>query len=218
MGNAVSPCLQHNSSSKPQSVKLIFWEGSTRMLAGNRPRIAGDIMFECPDKMVMHADSFFLGRPIPLLAVDEELVPGQTYFVLPIDFFSGDTLSSSTIASLCSNPRKLSLVSFGDGSGPFEYVKSEDGKVLIKVVPEFITRMIVAKNSKDDIACGNINAAGSHGFLCSTPELQKHYDQLVGSKVQVWSPKLETISECKARVLPCKLIGLEWKKKKKERK
>ncbi|KAF8041220.1 hypothetical protein BT93_B3219 [Corymbia citriodora subsp. variegata] len=216
MGNAISPCLQHNSCSKSQSVKLIFWEGTTRMLAGNRPHMAGDVMFECPDKMVLHADSFYLGRPIPLLAIDDELLPGQTYFVLPIDFFSSDTLSSSTIASLCSNPRKPSLVSFGDRNGPFEYVKSEDGKVLIKVVPEFIASLIAAKNNNDDVACGDVNAAGSRGLLCSTPELQKHYDQLVGSKVQVWSPKLETISECKTRVLPCKLIRLEWKKKERQ--
>ncbi|KAL3752176.1 hypothetical protein ACJRO7_012919 [Eucalyptus globulus] len=216
MGNAVSPCLRHNSSSKSQSVNLIFCEGTTRMLAGNRPHIAGDIMFECPDKMVLHADSFFLGRAIPLLAIDDELIPGETYFVLPIDFFSGNTLSSSTIASLCSNPRKQSLVSFSDSDSPFEYVKNEDGKVLIKVVPQFITRLIAAKNNNDDIAGGNADTAGSRGFLCSTPELQKHYDQLVGSKVQVWSPKLETISEYKTRVLPSKLIRLEWKKKERQ--
>ncbi|KAI6685458.1 hypothetical protein NL676_031371 [Syzygium grande] len=213
MGNAISPCLHPNSSSKSQSLKLIFWEGTTRTLTGNRPRLAGDIMFECPNMMVLHADSFFLSRPIPLLAVDDELIPGQTYFVLPIDFFSGDTLSSSTIASLCSNPGKLSLVSFGDSNSPFQYVKGEDGKVMIKVVPEFITRLIVAKNNKDSIACGNVDVAGSRGFLCSTPELQKHYDRLVGSKVQVWSPNLETISEYKTRALPCKLVRLQWKKK-----
>ncbi|KAI6685459.1 hypothetical protein NL676_031372 [Syzygium grande] len=186
------------------------------MLTGNRSRVAGDIMFECPDMMVLHADSFFLGHQIPLLAIDDELVRGQTYFVLPIDFFSCNTLSSSTIAALCSNPSKQSLVSFGGSNGPFEYVKSGDGKVLIKVVPEFITRLIAAKNNKDDIACSNVDAAGSRGFLCSTPELQKHYDQLVGSRVQVWSPKLETISEYKTRVLPGKLIRLKWKKKERQ--
>ncbi|XP_030520917.1 uncharacterized protein LOC115734323 [Rhodamnia argentea] len=161
-------------------------------------------------------DSFLLGRPIPLLAIYDELVPGQAYFVLPIDFFSGDTLSSSTIASRCSNPGKLSLVSFGDSNGAFEYVKGEDRKVLIKVIPEFIMRLIVAKKNEDSTACGDANAAASHGFLCSTPELQRRCDQLVGSKVQVWSPKLETISEYKARVFPCKLMLLEWKKKERE--
>ncbi|KAL3752177.1 hypothetical protein ACJRO7_012920 [Eucalyptus globulus] len=213
MGNAMSPCLHYNSSSKSQSVKLILWEGTTKMLTRNRPRIAGEIMFECPDKMVLHADSFFLGRPIPLLAMDDDLIPGQTYFVLPIDFFSGNTLSSSTIASLCSYLRKQSALSFIDSNGPFQYLKGEDGKLSIKVVPEFITRLIVAKNNKDNVAHGNVNVAESGGSLCSTPELQKHYDRLVGSKVQVWSPNLETIPEYKTRVLPCKLIGLQWKKK-----
>ncbi|KAF8041221.1 hypothetical protein BT93_B3220 [Corymbia citriodora subsp. variegata] len=217
MGNAISPCLHHSSSSKSQSVKLIFWEGTIRTLAGNHPHIAGEIMLECPDKMVLHADSLFLGRPIPLLAVDDELIPGQTYFVLPIDFFSsGDTLSSSAIASLCANPSKQSVLSFVDSNGPFQRMKGGDGKVLIKVVPEFITRLIIANNNEDNVACGNVNAAGSRGFLCSTPELQKHYDRLVGSKVQVWSPNLETIPEYKTRVSPCRLIGLQWKKKERE--
>ncbi|KAL5065856.1 hypothetical protein RYX36_027593, partial [Vicia faba] len=34
-------------------------------------------------------------------------------------------------------------------------------------------------------------------FLCSTPELKKHYEMLVKSKDRVWSPKLETILENK---------------------
>ncbi|KAE9462142.1 hypothetical protein C3L33_05934, partial [Rhododendron williamsianum] len=43
--------------------------------------------------------------------------------------------------------------------------------------------------------------------VISTPELKKHYDQLVGSRDQVWSPKLETIAEYKGGLL---LSTGEW--------
>lgn len=80
---------------------------------------------------------------------------------------------------------------------------------MIKVMPEFITKLITTGKEGE---C----SSPSNGFLCSTPELQKHYEQLVGSKGQVWSPKLETISEYKLRYSPCRFIGLEWRKKEEE--
>ena len=230
MGNSVSfsPCFQPNSSSSSSVVKLIFWEGNTRILKGKH--IAGEIMFDSPDKMVCHADSFFIGHPIPALAIDDELMSGQTYFVLPIDMFACRVLSVSSLTSLCSitSPNKkpkaatatataaaAAPINFGETS-PFEYLKGDNGRVLIKVVPEFIIRLI---NRGKESALGNNcdNASGDH-FLCSTPELKKHYDQLVGSREQVWSPKLETISEHKnntIRFSPCRFIGLEWKQKEK---
>nr|KYP73294.1 hypothetical protein KK1_005912 [Cajanus cajan] len=208
MGNAIrTPCFQlHNTnSSSSSSVNLIFWEGTTRSLKGKH--IAGEIMFEFPDKIVCHADSFFIGHPIPALSIDDELMPGQTYFVLPIDLFACHTLSVASISALGSCPNK-SPIKFG--ACPFEYLKGSNGRVLIKVMPEFITRLI--SGDKEN----NIGPPGSpSSFLCSTPELQKHYEQLVKSKDQVWSPKLETISEYKIRFSPCRFIGLEWKEKEK---
>ncbi|KAL4320250.1 hypothetical protein GQ457_18G012450 [Hibiscus cannabinus] len=198
MGNSMSPCFQPNPR---YSVKLIFWEGNTRTLAGKH--IAGEVMFEFPDTMVCHADSFFIGHPLPVLAIDDELVPGETYFVLPLDHFSCNILSASSLAALNSNP-KHAPVKFG--KCPFEYVKGTDGRVLIKVLPEFITRLI---NGTKEEGVGT-------SFLCSTPELKKHYKMLVGSKEQVWSPKLETISENKIRFSPCRFIGLEWKQKERQ--
>lgn len=198
MGNAVSPCFQQNPKS---AVKIIFSQGTTRLLRGKR--IAGEIMFEFPDQMVCHADSFFIGHPIPALSIDDELMIGQTYFVLPLDRFANSVLSASSIAALSSSSPKNSPIKFGDS--PFEYIKGSNGKVLIKVVPEFITRLITR-----DQEIGS----PSNSFLCTTPELQKHYEQLVGSKEQLWSPKLETISEHKVRFSPCRFIGLEyWKPK-----
>lgn len=201
MGNAVSPCFKQTSSKF--SVKLVFWEGTTRLLTGKH--VAGEIMFEFPDRMVCHADSFFIGRPVPALAIDDELVPAQTYFVLPIDLFACTVLSASSLSAFSSSP-KPGPIKFNDC--PFEYIKGSNGRVLIKVMPDFITNLIISGKE-----LGGICSSPSSGFLCSTPELQKHYEQLVGCRGQVWSPKLETISEHKLRYSPCRFIGLEWKKK-----
>ncbi|XP_027345241.1 uncharacterized protein LOC113857486 [Abrus precatorius] len=205
MGNAVvTPCFQQNKNSLSlSSVKLIFWEGTTRFLKGKH--IAGEIMFEFPNKIVCHANSFFIGHPIPTLALEDELMLGQSYFVLPIDFFPCKTLSVSSLLSLGSHPNNKSSIKFGEF--PLEYLKGPNGRVLIKVMPEFITRLI----SGDKRPC----PPNSNNFLCTTPELKKHYQQLVKSKDQVWSPKLETISEYKVRFSPCRFIGLERKEKKK---
>ncbi|XP_028798562.1 uncharacterized protein LOC114759057 [Neltuma alba] len=222
MGNAMLiPCFHPNpnSSSSSSSVKLVFWEGTTRTLTGKK-HIAGEIMFQFPEMMVCHADSFFIGQPIPALSIDDELMLGQTYFVLPIDRFGCGVLSAASLAALGSCPSR-SPIKFGQC--PFEYLKGSNGRALIKVKPEFITRLIVegdqSKDDKEIIITGENNNSNdnspSKSFLCSTPELQKHYEQLVRSKDQVWSPKLETISEHKIRFSPCRFIGLEWKEKEK---
>ncbi|KAJ6750968.1 hypothetical protein OIU85_001495 [Salix viminalis] len=181
MGNAVSPCFQQGSRSS--SVKLIFWEGTTRILTGRTKHIAGEIMFENPDMMICHADSFFIGHPVPSLAIDDELPS----------------------APALNEP----LLNFGES--PFQYIKGADGRVLIKVAPEFIARLVNKGGDQDQTA----STGPTDSFLCSTPELKKHYEQLVGSKEQTWSPKLDTISEYKIRYSPCRFIGLEWKQKEK---
>ncbi|XP_054791568.1 uncharacterized protein LOC129297230 [Prosopis cineraria] len=220
MGNALltlTPCFHQNpnSSSSSSSVKLVFWEGTIKTLTGKK-HIAGEIMFQFPEMMVCHADSFFIGHPVPALAIDDELMLGQTYFVLPIDRFScgGGVLSASSLAALGSSPNR-SPIKFGQC--PFEYLKGPNGRALMKVNPEFITRLIAeGDHNKDDkeiivtngesSSSNNNNNSPSKSFICSTPELQKHYEQLVRSKEQVWSPKLETISEYKIRFSPCRLL------------
>ncbi|KAE8731608.1 DNA-directed RNA polymerase II 13.6 kDa polypeptide family protein [Hibiscus syriacus] len=202
MGNSLAPCFHSNPMS---SVKLIFWEGNTRTLTGKH--IAGEVMFEFPDKMVCHSDSFFIGHPIPALSMDDHLIPGRTYFVLPLDRFACNVLTASSLAALNSRSSpKPAPINFG--ACPFEYVKGGDGRVLIKVVPEFITSLITKSKEGDETG-----SDGGNGFLCSTPELKKRYETLVGSKQQGWSPKLETISEYKVRRSPCRFIGLEWKQR-----
>ncbi|KAJ4827073.1 hypothetical protein Tsubulata_013885 [Turnera subulata] len=210
MGNAVSPCFLLQSSSSTSSVKLVFWEGTTRILTG-RQHIAGEIMFENPEMMICHADSFFIGEPVPSLAIDDKLEPGQTYFVLPIDRFACRVLTAACLAAFSSNPER-GPINFGEC--PFQHLRGANGTAVIKVSPEFLARLIRGGKGEED---GDDDESSSPGnsFLCSTPELKKHYEQLVRSPKQTWSPKLETISEHKSRYTPRRLIVLEqyWKQK-----
>ncbi|KAG5001842.1 hypothetical protein JHK87_022914 [Glycine soja] len=214
MGNAaVTPCFHPKNSllSSSSSSKLIFWDGTMRSLKGKH--IASEIMFEFPNKVVCHANSFFIGHPIPALALEDELIQGEAYFVLPIDSFTCKTLSVSSLLSLASHPNNKSTIKFGECA--FEYLKGSNGRMLIKVIPEFITSLINRRliNRSKRPCCPSSNV--DNNFLCSTPELRKHYQMLVKPKDQVWSPKLETISEYKVKFSPCRFIGLERKEKEK---
>ncbi|KAI4386221.1 hypothetical protein MLD38_004172 [Melastoma candidum] len=224
MGNAPSwPCvnLKHYYRRNPNvsNAKLIFWEGTTRLLPGKH--VAGEIMFEHPDLLVYRADSFYIGRPVPSLDINEPLLRGRTYLALPVDCFGTcAVLSASSIASLGSgSPRRSPPMKFGEGSsGPFEYVNGDDGRASIRVLPEFIVRLVCQGKG---VECGlDEGVAGRRGTnpgsVCSTPELQKCYEDLVGSRDHVWSPRLETISEHnnsnnKARRSPCRFISFELK-------
>ncbi|KAL5994644.1 hypothetical protein ACLOJK_024697 [Asimina triloba] len=189
MGNA---CVASATTSKSSTtVKLIFWEGTTKTLTG-RGRLAGEVMFQFPNTIVCPADAFYIGHPIPALSIDHELVQGHTYFVLPLNRFACQILSAASLAALAP---KLKPIPFGEL--PFEYVKGADGRVLIKVSPELIMRIISSSSKLEEDECNIHGGSPCSPQLCTTPELQKHYAQLVGSKAQVWSPKLETITERK---------------------
>ncbi|KAK4419622.1 hypothetical protein Salat_2375100 [Sesamum alatum] len=219
MGNVIIiPCFRPECPASA-AVKIISYGGGTRILTGKH--LAGEIMFQFPDHMVCHADSFVIGHPIPSLSIDDELVRGQTYFLLPLDCFPSNVLSASSLAALGSGPNSKRGSPANFKNCPFQYGRGSDGRVVIRVVPEFITRLISRNDDHDhddddnkeiviSDGCGN---SGNVSFLCSTPELQKHYNQLVGCRDQNWSPKLETISEYKIRFSPCRFIGLEWKQK-----
>ncbi|XP_076920199.1 uncharacterized protein LOC143581260 [Bidens hawaiensis] len=203
MGNSIATCCL---TSEGSFVKVIYWEGNIRTLTGKK-WIAGEIMIERPDCMVCDANSFFIGHRIPALTIDDTLKPGRTYFVLPLDVFSSKTLSASSISALVGHTStRLGPVNIKEC--PFEYLKGTNGTVLIKISSEFMERILTRRGGHDV----QENESISNGFLCSTPELKKLYEQLVGSKDQTWSPKLETISEHnKIRYSPYRLIGLEWK-------
>ncbi|WOL12000.1 hypothetical protein Cni_G20764 [Canna indica] len=209
MGNGLASCF-NPCISRGLDVKLVFWGGATEFLSAKH--LAGELMFRFPDHVVCHADSFFIGHPVPALSLEDELLPGHTYFVLPIDRLpSHDPLTAVSLSSLSPGPAKPSLAA-GNGQCPFAYVKGQDGRMVIKVLPEFITKVISAGEGG-----GQRLGAGEGGTLCSTPELKKHYAQLVGPRERPWSPTLETITERKKRLLyegslsPVRLLGLERK-------
>ncbi|GMG99999.1 hypothetical protein Nepgr_001839 [Nepenthes gracilis] len=203
MGNA----LTHRCCKPPHktNVKLVFCEGTTRTLTAKK--IAGELMEEYPDCTVLHADSFFVGRRIPALAAEEELVLGQTYFVIPNHSLPCNSVLSISLLNALMIPtpgRPARPAVFGD-LVPFEHIKGENGRLLIKVVPEFIMRLL----TKGEDLTRDGDAGNMSPLICSTPELKRQYDQLVRTKEQVWSPKLETISEQKIRFLPGRFIRLE---------
>ncbi|KAG8085431.1 hypothetical protein GUJ93_ZPchr0010g9305 [Zizania palustris] len=208
--NGLSPCLCSPAvhGEEAGGARLVFWGGATSQLtaAGGRSSsssssaTAGDVMAELPDRLVCAADSFFIGLPIPALPPGEQLLAGQTYFVLPAARFSCQkALTAASLASLSPAPGKVSLA--GGASSPFEYVKGDDGMALIRVLPEFIEKAITCGGAAGEGEAASPDAAQ----LCSTPELRKHYMQLVGARQQrPWSPGLDTISETgkRRRMMP----------------
>ncbi|XP_051228318.1 uncharacterized protein [Lolium perenne] len=227
MGNGLSPCLTIPAT-PPAAARLVYWGGRTRVLLVNDEEddcldgagcsTAGDVAAELlppGGHVVCPSDSFFVGLPIPITPPGERLLPGRTYFVLPSARFpSSDgkapVLTAATLASLSATPGSKKRVSLaGPGECPFEYVKGgEDGTApLIRVLPEFIEKVIACDGAADGGAVrrGKCGVAGvaSATELCSTPELKRHYAQLVGPRGRPWSPRLETISErSKRRVFP----------------
>ncbi|RWV93290.1 hypothetical protein GW17_00044270 [Ensete ventricosum] len=203
MAKAFLTCFSRSSRGL---VKLVLWGGATRLLPETLH--AGELMIRFPGRIVCHANSFYIGLPLPVLSADDELLPGQTYFLLPLDRFRpNQALTVATLALLSPSPTKVSIA--GGGQCPFAYVKGGDGRKLIKVTPDFIARVISSGEG------GRRSGAGDGGTLCSTPELQKHYAQLVGPRGRPWSPALETISESKrrrpskARLSPARLLRLQ---------
>ncbi|XP_047053477.1 uncharacterized protein LOC124659695 [Lolium rigidum] len=225
MGNGLSPCVSKPATA-PAAVRLVYWGGRTRVLLVNDDEddaagcsTAGDVAAELlppGGHVVCPSDSFYVGLPIPVTPPTERLLPGRTYFVLPATRFSlssddgkAPVLTAATLASLSAAPGSKKRVSLaGPGECPFEYVKAgEHGAApLIRVLPEFIEKMIACDGASDGAVrrgkCG-VAAAASATELCSTPELKRHYAQLVGARSRPWSPRLETISERrKRRVFP----------------
>lgn len=185
-------------------MKLVFWGGAMRVLPESQP--AGELLFEYPDHVVCQADSFFIGRPVPALALQDELIAGKTYFVVPIDRLPPRVLTAASLSALSAAP-KGSGISFGES--PFEYMKDAHERTIIRVNPEFIARIISEGSGAAAAAGADGGGGGSTSPLCTTPELQKHYAQLVGPREQQWSPKLETISERRARLSPSRILGFD---------
>uniref|UniRef100_A0A0D9VU54 Uncharacterized protein n=1 Tax=Leersia perrieri TaxID=77586 RepID=A0A0D9VU54_9ORYZ len=188
-----------------RTARVVVWGGEAR--AARHGKMAGQVMMEFSTEysaVVCRADGFCIGRPAPVLAIEDRLVAGKTYLVIPVDRLPQgyDAVTAASLAALSYDRGSPSIASGGGGGGksPFEYVKGEDGRTVIKVTPEFIVRAITSARPivRDGGGGGEDEGDdGGGGALCSTPELRKHYEQLVGAARgrPAWSPRLETISE-----------------------
>lgn len=192
--------------SRRRKARLVLWGGESR--SARHGVVAGQVMLEVAGTVVCRADAFYLGRPAPVLAIEDRLLGGATYLVLPVDRLPQgyDAVTAASLAAL-SYDRAAGACGGGGGSSsspsiagglrsPFEYVKGDDGRTVIKVTPEFLVGAITASRAaaKDDD--GGEAGEACAGALCSTPELRKHYEQLVGAaRGRAWSPRLDTIKE-----------------------
>ncbi|KAL6657115.1 hypothetical protein ACP70R_004895 [Stipagrostis hirtigluma subsp. patula] len=201
-----------------REARLVLWGGETR--AAEPGRAAGEVMLEHAGRVVCRADGFRIGRPAPVLAVEDRLEAGRTYLVLPVDRLprGRDVVTAASLAALAydkgggrggvksSAPAPASLA--GGARSPFEYVRDDDGRTVIRVTQEFVVGAVTAAGRRKPPSrggagggeCGGEDDADGCAALCTTPELRKHYDQLVGAaRGRPWSPRLDTINERKGR-------------------
>ncbi|RLN34743.1 uncharacterized protein C2845_PM03G15150 [Panicum miliaceum] len=189
-----------------REARLVLWGGEAR--AAEPGRAARELMAEHAGCVVCCADGFRIGRPVPVLDIEDRLEAGRTYLVVPVDRLPcGGTDGVVTAASLAalshaaggkSSSSAPSTSLAGGARSPFEYVKDEDGRTVIRVTEEFIVRAVTGVGKPRD----RDGDAGGCGALCSTPELRKHFEQLVGAaRGRPWSPRLDTIKERKGRRL-----------------
>ncbi|OEL30964.1 hypothetical protein BAE44_0008019 [Dichanthelium oligosanthes] len=213
-----------------RAARLVLWGGEAR--AAEPGRAAGEVMMEHAGRVVCRADGFRIGRPVPVLAIEDRLEAGRTYLVVPVERLpcgGGDgVVTAASLAALShgggkgggaggrsSSAPTTSLA--GGARSPFEYVKDGDGRTVIRVTEEFIVRAVMGGGNGKARGGGNADGCGA---LCSTPELRKHYEQLVGAaRGRAWSPRLDTIKERKGRRLvdvvspgrlsPVRLLGMD---------
>ncbi|XVE83514.1 hypothetical protein DITRI_Ditri16bG0093600 [Diplodiscus trichospermus] len=198
LGNHMS-CLHLQSEPPLGTIKLINSEGLVKIY--DRPIHVSQLMTEFPKHLVCRSDSFYIGQKIPALSKDEKLQLGHKYFLLPKQFFQS-VLSFVTIASFanapspqlqspipCSSSRESRNVLLKKAAAcqPFHIQKTSSGSLRIRVCDEFIWKLMEECRMKESIDHERLSR------VCTTPQLQKQYEQLVGSRH--WKPKLETIKE-----------------------
>uniref|UniRef100_A0ACD5WPM8 Uncharacterized protein n=1 Tax=Avena sativa TaxID=4498 RepID=A0ACD5WPM8_AVESA len=215
---------------RPRAARLVLWGGETR--AAEPGTTAGEVMVEehgAGGRVVCRADAFRVGRPAPVLAVEDRLEAGGTYVVVPVDRLPAQgqgAVSAGSLAALSYDKHhegarggvSSTTLSVSSGRSPFEYVKDGDGRTVISVTEEFIVKAVTGSRARDGGRGENDEENGAP--ICSTPELRKHYEMLVGAaRDRPWSPRLETIEERKARrvvdvvisprtLSPARLLGL----------
>ncbi|GMI98110.1 hypothetical protein HRI_003480300 [Hibiscus trionum] len=196
-------CLHHHNNHRERprrTLKVINCDGQVKIY--DRPVHVAELLNQFPKHMICRSDSFYIGKKIPPLPMDDELRLGHDYFLLPQQVFQS-ALSFVTIASF-TNSR---LVKNAAASQPFHVEKSESGSLRLRVSDEFIRELMEESKTKDG------DEESCSGRVCTTPQLQKQYALLVGSARHNWKPKLETIKEKKKRRR--KILGFGLKRKNK---
>lgn len=159
-------------------IRLVKSDGGVTIY--DRPMRAWELMEEFPKHMVCRSDCFYIGQITPALSDDDRLLPGHNYFLLPANFFQSALSFASFIRCRSAGAA---------GRPPFELEKTPAGGLRVKVTEE----MILQRQKEMEVEAA---VARRIVRVCTTPQLRKDYDMLVGRRLQ-WKPKLDTISEKK---------------------
>ncbi|KAK3228950.1 hypothetical protein Dsin_000831 [Dipteronia sinensis] len=226
VGKLPISCLQIQPEIQQQqpiirTIKLVKSDGLVKIY--DRPIHVSELMVEFPKHLVCRSDSFYIGQKIPALSESDQLQLGQKYFLLPKHFFQ-TVLSFVTIASFASSSHQSNrdsrnaFLKKAAACQPFDIQKSSSGCPRIRVSDEFLSQLMEdgmrVKEDQEDENKENEQVPGLSKIkskVCTTPQLQKDYTQLIGSLRQ-WKPKLETIRETEKRKLSA--FGMKRRNKK----
>lgn len=170
----------HANSTRSEPIRLVGSDG--RVIVYHRPVSAAELMKEHPCHLICRSDSFFIGQKVPALSAGERLQPGQSYFILPTQFFhsvlSFVSLASSLLVSNTAqnNGKKMPALR------PFNIQKTAAGALQIRVCDEFLIDKVKEEEAE------------RRGRVCSSAELEKEYKELC-SKVHKWRPRLDVVME-----------------------
>ncbi|XP_030536788.1 uncharacterized protein LOC115745402 [Rhodamnia argentea] len=230
MGSHVS-CVQLQPEPEPSpappsdagTVKLILSDGLVKTY--HRPIPASELMAQFPKHLVCRSDSFYIGQKIPALSEHDLLQLGHKYFLLPQHLFQS-VLTFVTVASFVASqkPRPLSrdvnscrnaFVRKAAGCQPFDIQRTPSGCLRIRMSDEFISQLMEEGGRVEKESNSESRGDGEQkpvGRVCTTPQLERDYSQLVGSWRR-WEPKLETIRESDKKSRSSSSFGMKRRKK-----
>jgi PADRE domain len=168
-----------NLTTRSEPIRLVGSDG--RVIVYHQPVSAAELMKEHPCHLICRSDSFFIGQKVPALSAGERLQPGQSYFILPSQFFHSvlsfvSLASSLLVSNTQKNGKKMPALR------PFDIQKTAAGTLQIRVCDEFL----VDKVKEEEVE--------RRGRVCSSSELEKEYKELC-CKVNKWRPRLDAVME-----------------------
>ncbi|PRQ39729.1 hypothetical protein RchiOBHm_Chr4g0428381 [Rosa chinensis] len=214
------------------TIKVVKSDGLVKIY--NKPIDVSELMRQFPKHLVCASDSFYIGQKIPALSEHDQLQLGRKYFLLPKHFFQ-TVLSFVTIASFAtsgpesepeqkpspvpSTNSKNAFLRKAANCEPFHIQKSESGCLRIRVSDEFISQLLEEGKLSDEAKVEEEDEHGksiepNNSKVCTTPQLQKDYSQLVGSRQ--WKPRLEPIRETRETKRRSRLSSFGMRRSKKK--